>query len=183
MVQRFGEKCQKEETLIMTLFADRKKILQDELEQAKDDFLLLLANIPPDVWQQQPKGRAWTLKEELVHIVQVLEVIPKGIERARAGKKRSWLGLIPTGLRGWVNGRILIPRRARRETQVSIRSAYDEAHCVLVSLIAELTQTDLQKGMPYPRQYRTVEQMVYRPVEHFREHEVHIRQVLVVRQG
>jgi hypothetical protein len=165
-----------------TSSADNINILLEDLEKTQRSFLSLLEEIPFDDWDRQPENTIWTLKHEMVHIVQVLEVIPKGIWRARAGKKGSLLGLVPAGLRGWVNGRILIPRRARLETRDSIRLAYQDAHCALLSLVAELTQADLKKGMPYPRKFRTVEQMAYRPVEHFREHENHIRQVLVGRQ-
>jgi len=162
----------------MTLHSDKINTLLGKLESARQDFMHLLEAIPADDWEKVGTEQGWTLKQEMVHIVQVLEIIPKGIARARRGGKRSPLSMIPSGVRGWINGRILVPLKARQHTRESIRLAYDSAHTDFVSLVARLSEADMNKGMPYPRQFRTVEQLAYRPVEHFREHEAHIRRIL-----
>ncbi len=148
---------------------------QDKLEQVQLRFLRLLEEIPEGDWDRKPAGRGWTIKQEMVHVVQVLELLPAGIERACRGGERSLLGLVPPGLRNWMNGRIIIPLRAKDETRESIARAYRAANQTLVSILEKLAPEDWAKGMPYPRRYRTVEQMAYRPVEHFAEHEAHIR--------
>ena len=152
--------------------------IQSALEGVQLKFIHLLGEISDQDWERNISGEGWTAKQEMVHIVQVLQVLPAGIERARAGGKRSLLGYAPGGIRSWVNGHILIPLKARKENRHSIARNYKEAHKEFVRIMGELTEVDLRKGIPYQRKYRTVEQMAYRPVEHFEEHETHLRQLL-----
>ena len=152
--------------------------IQSTLEGVQLKFIHLLGEISDQDWERKLRGGGWTAKQEMVHIVQVLQVLPAGIKQACAGGQRSLLGFVPSGIRGWVNGHILIPLKARKETRESIASTYHEAHKEFVRILGELTEVDLRKGIPYPRKYRTVEQMAYRPVEHFEEHETHLRQLL-----
>jgi hypothetical protein len=117
----------------------------------------------------------------MVHIVQVLKVIPKGIWLASQGGRHSILALVPAGLRSWFNGTIIIPLIARNATPQSTAGAYIKAHNVLLELLASLPEDAWGKGMPYPKKYRTVAQMAYRPVEHFEEHLEHFQHVLGIR--
>jgi hypothetical protein len=156
----------------------RKRHLQDRLGATKRDFLCLLDEISDADLERLFPGEKWTIKEELVHIVQVLEVIPGGIERASQGGKRSMLGFVPSGLRSWVNGTLIIPRKAKHETQATIIKAYADAHENLINQLEELGEDDWHKGMPYPRKYRTLAQLAYRPVEHFEDHQAHIRTLM-----
>jgi len=157
---------------------NRNKHMQGKLEEVQINFLRLLEEIPDRDLERKLAGESWTIKDELVHIVQVIQVIPAGIERASKGRKRSLLGFVPSGFRSWVNGHVIIPLKAKNETRETIASAYQDAHKVLVNKLDELNEKDWDKGMPYPRKYRTVEQMAYRPIEHFEEHEAHIHQLL-----
>ncbi|HSG42071.1 MAG TPA: DinB family protein [Anaerolineales bacterium] len=157
---------------------DKKKQLQEQLEEAKDEFLELLEQISDQEMDRRWPGEGWTIREELVHIVQVAKVIPTGIERARMGRKRSLLGFVPASVRGWVNGNILIPYLAKKETRETIARGYQDAHKILIDKLDKLKEDDWEKGMPYPRKYRSVEQMAYRPVEHLVEHKAHIRALL-----
>ena len=154
----------------------------DQLNDTKDLFLILIAEAPESIWDHHFEGERWTIKEELVHIIQVVELIPNGIERASKGRSRSLLGLIPARVRSWLNGRIIIPQKAKTETRETIAQMYQNAHNILIDELEKLKEVDWKKGMPYPRKYRTIEQMAYRPVEHFNEHETHIRDLLKVNQ-
>lgn len=156
----------------------KKKDLQDQLEEVQVKFLSLLEEIPNQEMDRKWADEGWTIKEELVHIIQVVEVIPAGIDTVSKGKKRSLLSLIPPSVRGWVNGQIIIPQKAKNKTRKTIMRAYQDAHKILIDKLEELSEGDLDKGMPYPRKYRTIAQMAYRPVEHFEEHEAHIRALL-----
>ena len=158
--------------------SNRAKGLGDKLEEVRIRFLRLLEEIPEGSLERKLPGENWTIKEELVHIVQVVEIIPAGIEGARQGSKRSLLGYVPTPVRSWINGCIIIPRKARNETRETIGRAYQEAHKILINKLEKLDEVDWQKSMPYPRKFRTIEQMANRPIEHFTEHEEHIRQLL-----
>jgi len=140
----------------------------------------LLGKIPDKDLERKIASENWTIKEELVHIVQVVEVIPSGIERAIQGGGRPLLGFVPTNLRSWVNGHWIIPRRAVHETQGTIAKAYLDAHEILINQLSELNENDWDKGIPFPRNFRTVEQLALRPVEHFEEHEAHICAMLAL---
>lgn len=164
--------------LLLTLRNDIIKSIQDKLVEVQFRFLRLLEEIPDKDWDSKLAGENWTMKQEMVHIVQVVQMLPAGIERASRGSKRSFLGSIPVGLRNWVNGHIIIPLKARSETRASVARAYQNANKALVSALEELTDEDWDEGMPYPRKYRTVEQMAYRPIEHFEEHEGKLRRLL-----
>jgi hypothetical protein len=76
--------------------------MQDKLEAVQSKFLHLLEEIPDRDWDSKLAGENWTIKQEMVHMVQVLQVLPAGIKRASKGGKRSFLGSIPADLRNWV---------------------------------------------------------------------------------
>jgi len=154
------------------------ELIQDRLADVQAKFLALLEEIPDELLEYDWADRRWTIKEELVHIVQVVEIMPGGIEKARTDRKRSMLAFIPAGFRHWINGQVIIPRKAKYATRETIALAYLTAHQILISKLGKLMDDDWEKGMPYPRTHRTVEQMAHRPVEHFEEHEAHIRCLL-----
>ena len=145
----------------------RLKAIREEFEKVQIGFLHLLDEISEKDWNHRFPSEGWTIKQEMVHIVQVLNVIPNGIRRASKGGRRSILAIVPTSLRSWVNGHIVIPFIARSATRQSIAEAYKKAHNALLGILVELPEEAWSKGMPYPRKYRTVEQMAHRPAEIF----------------
>ncbi len=159
----------------------RLKAIQEELEKIQIVFFHLLNKISEEDWNSRFPGEGWTIKQEMVHIVQVFNVISSGIRRASKGSRRSILAIVPTSLRSWVNGHIVIPFIARSATRQSIAEEYKKAHNALLGILEELPEEAWSKGMPYPRKYRTVEQMAHRPAEHFGEHLIHLQNVLGIK--
>jgi len=159
----------------------RLESVQEKLEGVRLKFLCLLDKISENDWNRRFPGEGWTIKQEMVHIVQVLNVIPSGIERASKGGRRSILAIVPTGLRSWFNGYIVIPFMARNATRQTTSEEYNKAHIVLLEILETLPEDAWSKGMPYPKKYRTVEQMALRPVEHFEEHVKHLQNVLGIK--
>ncbi len=155
--------------------------VREELEKVQLRFLHLLDEISEKDLERRFSGEGWTVKQEMVHIVQVLHVLPNGIRRASRGGRRSILAVVPTSLRSWVNGNVVIPFMAWTATRQSIAEAYSKAHNALLGILEQLPEDAWGKGMPYPRKYRTVAQMAHRPVEHFEEHIGHLRNVLGVK--
>jgi DinB family protein len=152
--------------------------VREKLERVRLRFLSLLDKIPEKDWDRHLPGEGWTIKQEMVHMVQVLNVLPNGIRRASKGGERSILAIVPTHLRSWFNGHIIVPFMARSATRQSTGEAYSKAHGTLVKILEVLPEEAWGKGMPYPKKYRTVEQMALRPIEHFEEHLVHLQNVL-----
>jgi len=159
----------------------RFETVREELENVRLRFLHLLDEIPEKNWDRRFPGEGWTVKQEMVHIVQVLDVLPNGIRRASTGGRRSILAIVPTSLRSWVNGHIVIPFMARDATRQSIVEAYNKAHSALLGILEKLPEVAWGRGMPYPRKYRTVEQMAHRPAEHFEEHLEHLQNMLGIK--
>ena len=95
--------------------------VQKELEAVRIRFLSLLEKIQESDWNRRLPGEGWTIRQEMTHIVQVVKVLPKGIQRARRGGGRSMLAVVPTGLRSLINGYLIIPWMARNATRQSIR--------------------------------------------------------------
>jgi hypothetical protein len=155
--------------------------LREELEKVQLRFLHLLDEIPEKDWDRHFPGEGWTVKQEMVHIVQVLNVIPNGIRRASRGGRRSFLAIVPANLRSWINGHMVIPIMARGATYQSIVEAYGKAHKALLGTLENLPEDAWSKGMPYPKKYRTVEQMAHRPAEHFEEHLEHLKKVFGIK--
>jgi DinB superfamily len=155
--------------------------VREELEKVRLRFIRLLDEIPEEDWDRHFPGEGWTVKQEMVHIVQVLNILPNGIRRASSGGRRSFLAIVPATLRSWINGHIIIPLMARGATHQSIAEAYGKAHQALLGILEELPEDAWSKGMPYPRKYRTVEQMAHRPAEHFEEHLEHVQNVLRIK--
>jgi hypothetical protein len=88
---------------------------------------------------------------------------------------------VPTSLRSWLNGTIIIPLTARNATRQSTLEAYNQAHHALLSILEELPEDAWSKGILYPKKYRTIEQLALRPVEHFTEHLEHLQKVLGIK--
>ena len=159
----------------------RFESVREELEKVRGKFLCLLDKISENDWNRRFPSEGWTIKQEMIHIVQVLNVLPNGIKRASKGGRRSILAIVPTGLRSWFNGYIVIPFMARNATRQNTSEAYNKAHIVLLEILEALPEDAWSKGMPYPKKYRTVEQMALRPVEHFEEHVEHLQNVLGIK--
>jgi len=159
---------------------DRLENINTELVDVRKEFTSLVQEISEGNWERKIQGEPWTIKEEMVHIVQALQVLPKGINRAITESGRAFLSYIPSGLRGWANGYIIVPRLAKKLTREALIKAYQEAHIDLLLTLEKVSAEDWQKGAKYPQKYRTVEEMFHRPKEHFEEHASNIRRKLRV---
>jgi len=159
----------------------RFEAVREELEKVRLRFLHLLVEVSENDWNRHFPGEGWTIKQEMVHIAQVLNVIPVGIQRASTGRVHSFLAIAPADLRSWINGHFIIPVISKNATRSSIADKYNKAHTALVTLLEALPEETWSKGMPYPKKYRTVEQMALRPAEHFEEHLAHLRNVLGIK--
>ena len=142
---------------------------QAELESVKAEFLELLAAIPEEDWNRRIPGEHWTVKQTLAHVAQALQTQPEGIRRATTGHGGALLAITPVALRNWANGYIIIPLVSMKATRSSIAEEYEQAHAVLLDLLATLPDEAWSKGAKVS-EYRTVEQMAHRPAEHLAEH-------------
>ncbi len=149
--------------------------INEELVNVKKEFILLVQELSGNNWERKIEGETWTIKEELVHVVQALQVLPKGINLAISDRSRSLLSYVPSGIRSWVNGYVLVPSLARKLTSETLIQEYEKAHIALLLTLEKISKEDWQKGTKYPQKYRTIEEMFHRTREHFDEHEGNIR--------
>jgi hypothetical protein len=92
-------------------------IIKSDREEVKKKFLWLVYETSENDWGRKVAGEAWAAKEVLVHIVQVLEVLPKGKRLAVQNGKRSILSNVLSMIRSWVNGYPVIPILAKLSTR------------------------------------------------------------------
>ena len=156
----------------------RRDAIRSQLEAMRGAFHALLNSISDNDLGRLTSGNTWSVKAELVHVIQAAQFVPGGIDQARQGRRTSLLSMVPTGLRDWVNGEILIPMLARHATRESIAQDYDRVHAQMIAKLDALSVEELDRGTTFLGRYRTVEQIFHRPVEHFQEHAAHIRQSL-----
>ncbi len=153
---------------------------REQLERTRLAFLELLEAIPDSDWERPIQGAGWTAKQEMVHVAQVLKAIRGAVNRAVTGKGASFLAMVPAPIRNAVNGYLVVPIMARRATRESVTRAYQEAHQALLAALAVLPEEAWSRGIPFPRKFRTVQELAQRPVEHFDEHAAHIRRALTL---
>lgn len=150
--------------------------LRAELESTRNQFHQLLDSISDADWQRPVAKSHWNLKAEIFHVVQAAQFIPGGIEQAQRGQRTSLLSMVPTGLRDWVNGYILIPLLVRNATRESIMRHYDLIHAETIAKLDTLLDSDLDKRTIFLGRDRTIADILHRPTEHFLEHAAHIRE-------
>ena len=56
--------------------------INHELAAVRKEFNVLVKEVSEEIWEERMTGDIWTIKEELVHIIQALQVLPKGIKQA-----------------------------------------------------------------------------------------------------
>jgi hypothetical protein len=156
----------------------RRDVIRSRLDAMRAAFHALLGLIPDQDLGRVIPGNRWSVKAEFVHIVQAAQLVPGGIDQARHGQRTSLLSFVPSGLRDWVNGYILIPLLVRNATRESIVQSFDRVHAQMIAKLDALASAELDKGTVYVGRYRTIEQIFHRPVEHFEEHAAHIRSSL-----
>ncbi len=149
-----------------------------ELEQVRLAFLRLLNDIPERDWDRRFPNEGWTPRQEMAHVTQIIQLMTVGIDRARSGRRRSVLNIVPDRVRLWANGHIIVPLTYRLVTRAFITNAYEQSHQTLLSLLRDLPEPSWSQGAYYPREYLTIREMAHRPAKHFREHEAHLRHLL-----
>ncbi len=162
--------------------AETPQFLQarNQLEPARLAFLELLEAISDSDWDRPVQGERWTVKQEMTHVVQVMKAVQGAVDRAVTGRRFSFLSAVSTIARNVINGYLIVPILAKEATQESVARAYQEAHEGLLATLEGLPEEAWSRSTSFPRRYRTVDELAYRPVEHFDEHVAHVHRVLVM---
>lgn len=153
-------------------FDPRRETLRAELEDTRDKFQTLLAQIPDDAWELPTTNPAWNNRQMLYHMVMAVEMLPQDIKLLR----RQRLVPVPGWLFNFLN--IYATRwKARHHDRTSLASAYDAAHARVIDLLATIQEDEWQLAGPYPDVggamsggKRTIEMMFHYLTQHFHEH-------------
>ncbi len=158
--------------------ASPQESVRAELEEARRDFLTLLASLSETDLQQKSLTSAWTVKELLVHIVFWLNQTPGVVRIVRTGRG---IRSIPTPLFDWLN--LWLTRVAAwRQTRQSIQASYERAYQATLRLVESIRTDEWNKGAsfggPFHGEYRTIEIIIRSHRTHLQEHTAEIRQSL-----
>lgn len=152
---------------------EQSAAIRDELDDTRYAFYVLLGGIT-EAELDRPTGFLWTIRAELIHIIQVNGLLPRQINQAR--RLAAQTSLLPTlpfsaNFQDWVNEYLMIPVLAPRVTRGSLARHYDLAYARIQGLLTEIGPTEWGKGVFIQGGVdQTVEDLFHRPARHFQKH-------------
>lgn len=162
-----------------------KEELRAELIQTRDDYHVLLAEVPDEAFSQPSDNPAWTIGEVLFH----MSLAPRFMSTdLRIIISRPWMAkvfavLIPISLFNRLNA-FLTRFWSRNLDRSFLAEQYDRAHERAIRSLEGLTEDDFQKSLHYPGYDPilsgevTVERLYRYMKLHFEAHAAQIRESL-----
>lgn len=120
--------------------------LRSELEETRQRFYALAAELSADDWRRPTSNPAWNVGEMMFHITVAARFLPGDVWLIR----RLGRVMLPPA---WVFHRLneLVTRRmGRRYTHMTISQAYDEAHAAALRALETIRESDWAKSAVYP---------------------------------
>lgn len=155
---------------------DLTKILA-EWNTMRSEYHELVASIPPAAFKRPSIDTQWSVGEILVHMIQTLEIMPRGIEAVRRGK--DFLNL-PITLVGATNY-FLVKMIARNITPQALLARYDRAFNAATQAWDRVRDDEWSKGARlFGEGYKTLLDYYMHGFIHFKEHAAQIRKSLTV---
>jgi hypothetical protein len=154
------------------------------LNQARDEFHVLLGSMPEDAWKKKSLNSGWTNGEILAHITFGFIIINILLPMAKMWGKfprqtskpfALFLDLITRPF-NWINA-LGARGQGKVFTHKRIAKIFDKAHLLLLSKVRSISDSEWQTGMYYPTkwdanfsEFMTLEKLLYYPVVHFKFH-------------
>lgn len=159
-----------------------KDELRAEMVQTQNDFHKLLNEIPDAALALPSDNPIWTIGEVLYHmsLAPRLLVTDLRIILGQPVLAKIFTFLVPASLFHRLN-ETLTRRGANGLDRASLAHEYDKAHTRALQALDALSETDLQKSLPYPGYDPmlagdvTVEKLFHYVQMHFAAHEKQIR--------
>jgi len=164
--------------------ADLKQHLRIELESTRQEFHLLLEEIPAEMLDQPSLNPAWTIREVLYHMSLAPRNLPSDVRLIRYLK---WVPKLPPGLFNRLNA-YLTRQGARELDKSALAEKYDQAHARTLQALESVAEDEWQIGVDYPdwdlllSGYVDLERLFHYISLHFNAHASEIRDALVSRQ-
>ena len=159
-----------------------KQEVQQELEQTRMKFLVMLDSIPESDYSLPTKNSAWTVGDVLYHITlgpRALALEVWMIVHVR-GLFQFGLKYFPSGLFNQINARFA--RKGERISRQSLMTAYGKAHAVIRSRLRRTREADFSKAVAYPAGFVadltgevSVERLFRYVKGHFESHALQLR--------
>ena len=158
-----------------------KEQLRTELEETRQAFHHLLAEVTADDWDLPSNNPAWTLGEMMYHITVATQNIPADVAILR---KVPWLPNPPIGLLHLLNGP-LTRWGAGQYPRERLLEKFERDHANLLALLDTVQEDEWEKGRAY-RAYDppllegfvTMEDLFHYQKYHFEQHAKDIRAIL-----
>ena len=160
--------------------ADPKEKLRVELEATRQEFHLLLEEIPAEMLDRLSLNPAWTIRDVLYHMSLAPRNLPSDVRLIRHLK---WVPKLPPGLFNRLNA-YLTRRGARYLDKAALPEKYDQAHARTLQSLESFTDGEWQVGVDYPdwdpmlSGYVNLERLFHYGSMHFKAHVQGIREVI-----
>lgn len=158
-----------------------KDQLRAELEETRQAYHHLLAEVAEDDWDLPSANPIWTLGEMLYHITTATQNMPLDIALIR---RAPWLPNPPISLFNKFNAP-LTRWGARQYPRAALAEKFDRDHAALLALLDTVQDDEWSKGREYLAYdppilegFVTIETLFHYPKFHFDEHAKDIRATL-----
>jgi len=149
---------------------------RSNLEATRTAFHELLDSIPPEAWQRKGTSTAWTVREIATHMAHDIEMVPKMVEHAKAGKNFINMPPFITGKLNYLINRFM----ARNATPQSLAQKIDTHFEEALATLDKVQDDEWQRGAEFFGEgYWTVETIFKNIPHHFQEHAEQIRGSIV----
>jgi len=161
-------------TKVPVISFDRTKT-RLEWDDMRREYHTLVNSIPPSAFRHPTLVTRWTIAEILAHMVQTIELMPRGIKSIRRGK--NFMNL-PVGILGPINF-ILIKTQAQNITPQALLSRYDQAFTHAMQVWDGIQDDEWSLGAClFGEGYKTLLDYYLHGLSHFKEHATQIRKSL-----
>lgn len=153
--------------------------LRRELEDTREAYHELLAEIPQGAWDRPSANPAWSVRQAMFHIILALRFLPADISVLRRGQSLSF----PPWLFNWLN-KWFTRLMGSRQNRASLAAEYDKRHDRVMALMDTIEPSEWQLAGDYPdinrnlRGRQTIADMFHYITVHFQEHAADVRSAL-----
>lgn len=159
---------------------DLSQQIRKEIEETRQDFHNLLADLSEDDFDKPSLNPEWTIGEMLYH----MSLAPRGLPMdVRMIRYLKWVPKLPAGPFNRLN--IYFTKRGgRNATKESLAETYDKAHAQTIKALESVNDNEWNFGVEYPdwdpmlSGFVTLETLFHYIRRHFDAHEKDIRLAL-----
>lgn len=149
-----------------------RQAIHEQLAASRDGFYALLEGITDDDLRRQSGNPAWNVGAVLTHLVWSLELLPREVASARAGKGMfNMPPLLRDLLNAWATR-----LAARGQTLERLRQRYDAAYSAALTTLDGIRDGEFHLGAQFWSEgFRDIASLYAAQVDHVAEHADDVR--------